>query len=133
MPLDRTKLIKDALVEGTTTSKALLASAGAVPNAVVLACTVMVPAAAVPVKKRVKDDEFVRDTAEKESPVSPTVTIRSSVEMPLLKSLPVIIKVGVLAPFATVEVVAIDFGVATVTVNELLAAAGATVNAEVLA
>ena len=66
----------------------------------------------------------------------PSPIVKSSVVMPDLKSTPVTVKVGLLAPFAMVDEVLrvlLDANAGTVNVKVLLAAAGATVNAEVFA
>ena len=85
-------------------------------------------------KKRVNSVELPRARTAKVRPVVPTFTARSLVAIPLLKSTPVITKVGFEAPFVIVaELTVIDFGAVTETLIELLAAAGATVKAEVAA
>ena len=77
--------------------------------------------------------ELARETEAKVRPVAATLTVKSLVDNPDLKSTPVTVNVGLFAPLETVEDVAIVFGAVTKTLTLLLAADGAIANAEVFA
>ena len=94
----------------------------------------MVPAAAVPLKSSLVCVSLINATASSVSPVSPALNSMSLAVMPgLREAVLVMVSVGLTAPFVMVEAVEIVFNPTMVKSLVLLAAAGATVNAEVLA